>query len=164
VNSFWTDSRIKLDSSQIQLFQSELSHIEQEKLSSTAWSQMFLNSRENKFLFDILRPRDDETFIDWRRRYPDLLKEAFHRSPKSLELAASEWKSFTYQFLKDRDNPPFIEIQEGLGIYGRSPFLRRLKRFSQRRLNMMWDAISEPWRKVCRKGEIIDLKRYRAYV
>jgi len=151
-DSFWRDWEIKLNSTQTQLFQSELSRIEQEKLSSTAWSRMFLQSRENRFLHEILRPRDGDTFAHWRRRYPDLLEEALHRSPESLKLAASEWKSFTDQFFRDRpvlDNPQFVEIQEGLGIYGRSPLernLRRLKRIAQKKLNVLSDAICKRWR------------------
>lgn len=157
-DSFWTDSKIKLNSNQTQLFQSELSRIEQEKLSSSTWSRMFLHSRENRFLFDILRPRVGETFTDWRRRYPDLLEEALYRSSESLALAASEWKSFTDQFFRDRpvlDNPQFVEIQEGLGLYGRCAFertLRRLKRTAQKKLNVLWDEICERWSKVWQKG------------
>ena len=124
---------------------------------------MFLHSRENRFLFDILRPRVGETFTDWRRRYPDLLEEALHRSSESLDLAASEWKYFTDQFFRDHpvlDNPQFVEIQEGLGLYGRWVFertLRRLKRTAQKRLNVFWDEICEGWGKGWQKG-----RKYRS--
>ena len=45
---------LKLDTKLDVLFQQELSCIEWEKSSFTKWSQMFLHSKENKFLFDIL--------------------------------------------------------------------------------------------------------------
>lgn len=100
-------------------FRSELSRLEQEKSSSTDWSQMFLRSRENAFLFDILRVGRD--FIRLREKYPELLAEAVLRTPARLDLAAVEWKSFAEENYLNKglpipDYPRYIQIQEALGL------------------------------------------------
>lgn len=100
-DTLWESPLIELDSKQVQLFQDELSRIEQEKWSSTEWSQMFLHSMENKFLFEILRPRKGSSFENWRLKYPEFLEEALHRSPKALEFAAYEWKAFADKMFAD---------------------------------------------------------------
>jgi hypothetical protein len=139
-------SRFILDSNQDILFQSELHRIEREKLSSTEWSRMFLKSKENAFLNNLLQPRQGCTFVKLQQKYPKFMADALDRSPEALNLAASEWKYFTYDVFESRgipvpDLPQYVEIQEGLGIYGRSNFertLRKLKRASQKWLNVVW--------------------------
>jgi hypothetical protein len=84
-----------------------------------------------------------------RRKYPDLLAEALHRNPETLALAASEWKSFVDEYFPEGnytvpDRSQYVEIQEALGIYGRSKFertFRRIKRTAQNRLNMFLDGL-----------------------
>lgn len=46
---------LKFDAEQDELFQQELRRLEQQNSGSTKWSQMFAYSKENQFLFDILR-------------------------------------------------------------------------------------------------------------
>jgi len=102
---------------------------------------------ENKFLFDILRPRKGIGIADLQWKYPELMAEAIHRSPETLEGAVSEWKVFTELF-RDRGLPvpycsQYIEIQ-GLGIYGRSSLervLRRFKRTIKYRFGVLWDKL-----------------------
>jgi hypothetical protein len=82
-------SEIKLDSKRVQFFQSELSRLEQESFASTKWSQMFLHSKENRFLFFLLRPRKGAYL---RREYPEILSEALYRSHETLGLAVrGQW-------------------------------------------------------------------------
>ena len=137
-------SEAKLDSKQAQFFQSELSRLEQESFSSTEWSQMFLHSKENQFLFFILRPRKGMTFAYLRQEYPEILSEALHRSPETLGLAASEWKAFTNNYFVSRgrpvpDWPQYVEIEEALALHELSLFetvLRRFKRTAQKWLKI----------------------------
>jgi hypothetical protein len=107
---------------------------------------MFLQSEENRFLFKILRPRKIGYHLrDLRSEFPKIFDEAVHRSQETLEMAESEWELFADEFYRNRgllvpDWPNYVEIQEGLGIYGRSPFerkLRKLKRRIQRQLNLL---------------------------
>ena len=118
---FRSDPEVKLNETQPRLFQKELTCIEQEK-SSTEWSRMFLHSRENKFLYDTLMGGN---FTDIQWKYPEPLAEAFHRSPQTLTLAASQWKEFTNEYFGGKDGsvpglPLYVEIQECLGINGGS--------------------------------------------
>ena len=59
-----------------------------------------LHSRENRFLFDILRI--GLNFLELREIYPDLLAEALYRSSENLALAASEWRAFAAEFNLDK--------------------------------------------------------------
>jgi hypothetical protein len=121
--------QLKLDSDLDDLFQQELRRMEQEKSSSTEWSQMFRHSEENLFMAAILRwgyklPR-------LQQLYPYLLAKALERSPERVARAVSEWKAFVDEcyLSKDRavpDYPEFIEIQEAIRKYGRSKFVGML--------------------------------------
>ena len=142
---FPEESGIKLDGNLDEFFKQELSRIEQERSSSTEWSQMFVHSKENLLLFDILRLGNG--FRELRKNHADLLVEVLHRSTEKLALAATEWKAFTHEFYIDQglpvpDYPQFVEIQEALGLYGQSQFertFRRLKRTFLKRWNMLFD-------------------------
>ena len=135
----------KLDSNLDDLFQRELRRIEQEKSSSTEWSQMFMHSRENLFLFEILLT--DRNFLQLRKIYPDLLAQALCRSSENIALVASEWRAFASRFYLDinytiPDYPDLVEIQESLGIYGRSKlerWSRKLRRNALRQWNIFID-------------------------
>ena len=106
---------------------------------------MFLHSRENRFLFDILRM--GRNFLELREIYPDLLAEALHRFSENLTLTASEWRAFTADFYLDKnltipDYPEYVEIQEALGICGRfklERWFRKLKRNALKRWNVFID-------------------------
>lgn len=144
---------IRLDSKQDRLFQEELYNIEQERRSSNELSQMFLHSVENKLLFEILRPREGSDFVLLRKKYPQLFAEALRRSSQALAFAASEWNAFADETFRNQglpvpDWPQYVEIQEGLGLYGRSSMerlLRKFKRLIQRRLDLLWDGIHQFW-------------------
>jgi hypothetical protein len=129
-------SEAKLDSKQARFFQSELSRLEQESFSSTEWSQMFIHSKENQFLFFLLRPRTGMTFAYLRQEYPEILSEALHRSPETLGLAASEWKAFKNNYFVSRGRPvpdwtQYVEIEEALALHELSLFKITLKRFKR---------------------------------
>lgn len=140
----------KLNEMQIQMFLDELTRIEQNNRGTNELAQLFRQSTENKFLFDILRPRPEFTFQKLRRQYPRLMADALRRSKQSIDLAASQWNIFTTEMYTDRgqpipDWPQYIEIQEGLGLYGRSRLERvgrKLKRRAQKWLDILWDKIS----------------------
>ena len=155
IEEFWDFPEARLDGKQIELFRYELRRIEQEKSSSTEWSQMFLQSKENKFLYDILNWGCSLPFL--QQKYPELLAEALRRTPDTLTLAAFEWKTFADAYFIRRnhsvpDLPLYVEIQEALGIYGRSRLeraFRQIKRRAQKHLNVLFDglrsAISKVW-------------------
>ena len=116
---------------------------------------MFLHSKENRFLFDILRL--GHGFPRLRKDYPELLAEILYRSSETLPLAESEWTTFADEFyitlgLEVPEYPQYLEIQEALGLYGRSQFeriLRRLKRNGLKRWNVFVDKI---WPKIRKKS------------
>jgi len=137
----------KLDNNLDDLFQQELRRIELEKSSSTEWSQMFLHSKENIFLFEILLT--DHKFLELREIYPDLLAQVLYRSSENLALAASEWRAFASQLYLDRnctipDYPDFVEIQEALGIYGRSKVERWLWKL-RRNVLRLWNIFIDKY-------------------
>jgi hypothetical protein len=124
-----------LDDENVQFFNSELTRVELERSSSTNLSQMYLHSEENLFLSEILFRRVDFRFLRWR--HPLLLLEALRRSPETIAMAALLWAEFSNLFYIGRgrpvpDLPQYVEIQEGLGIYGRSPIERSLRKFKRR--------------------------------
>lgn len=137
-------SESKLDNKQVQFFQSELTRLEREYFSSTEWSQMFLYSRENQFLFFLLRPRKGMTFAYLKQEYPEIVSEALHRSPETLGLAFSEWKAFKNSCFISRgrpvpDWPQYMEIEEAFALHELSSFeiiLRRFKRTAQKWLKI----------------------------
>jgi hypothetical protein len=106
---------------------------------------MFLRSRENIFSLFILRCGLD--FLQLRRHFPDLLAEALHRSPENIALAAAEWGTFSAKFYLNANRtvpgyPEYVEIQEALGIYGRSGLehcARKVKRFAIKRWDIFID-------------------------
>jgi hypothetical protein len=111
------------------LFQQELRRIEQEKSSSTEWSQMFHHSKENHFMAVILRwgyelPRLQQV-------YPDLLAKALERSPERIARAVSEWKAFTDELYLSKgpvpNYPEYMEIQEAIEKYKRSNLVRMIQ-------------------------------------
>lgn len=82
------------------------------------------------FLREILFHGANLDFLN--RRYPELLLEALERSSENLALAASLWTEFSHTFFTSRDRgvpdlPLYVEIQEGLGIYGRGWIERFLR-------------------------------------
>jgi len=125
-----------LADSQEQRFREEITRLEKERLQRAPWlSHHFWNSRENLFLFDVLRPRIGSTFADLEIKYPDLLPLALKRSPGTWKAAAAEWEYFVNligeagaSYLRA---PFYVEIQEGLGLYGKNAlerFVRMIKR------------------------------------
>ena len=140
--------------------------IEWEKSSSTQWSQMFLHSKENRFLFDILR--SGHSLLTLRKEYPDLLTEILYRSSERLALAKSEWIAFIDEHyirsgLQVPEYSQYVEIQEALGLYGRSQFertLRRLKRIGLKRWNVFLDKI---WPKAQRLGRRVERNERQSY-
>jgi hypothetical protein len=139
--AFYSNSEMSSDLEKF--FYYTIQGIELEKTSSTTISDMYKFSQENRFLWLIVGP----VVMDLRRlhrEYPELVDEALERSPENLASAAREWKSFASHWNNPGDpipdHPSFVEIQEGLGLYGRTPLersLRRIKRTAQKRLNVL---------------------------
>ena len=130
-----------------ELFRQELSRIELERSSSTEWSHMFLHSKENLFLFYVLRKGFN--FITLRHDHPEFLEEALLRNSTTLALAAVEWKAvvedhFLSKGLSIPRCPLYVQIQEGLGLYGRWEWerkVRKIKRQAQKRLALFVDHL-----------------------
>jgi hypothetical protein len=140
----WSENWVKLSSEQAQLFQTELTRIEKTRSSSDQISQLFLDSEENCFLFDVLSLYMGIEHLE--RRHPRILKEALHRSTETLAMATAEWKTFSDEVYGNRglavpDLPEYVEIQETLGLYGRTQLertLRKMRRKLQRRWNLLF--------------------------
>ena len=84
----------------------------------------------------------------------NFLAEALHRSPETLEQAASEWEAFADELFRNKgrvipDWPQYVEIQEGVGIYGS---WRRLKRRALKWWNVLWDELCQSGRKGRKTG------------
>ena len=124
-------------------FQTELTRIEKDRSSSSEFSHMLLHSREHMFLREILFHAANLDFLNLR--YPDLMSEALERSSENLALASALWTEFSHTFFTSRgwevpDLPLYVEIQEGLGIYGRG-WMRRIKGQLTRSLHAFFDKI-----------------------
>jgi hypothetical protein len=112
---------LKFDAEQDELFQQELRRLEQQNSGSTKWSQMFAYSKENQFLFDILRLGCYFTIL--KVKHPKLLSEALLRNSQTISEAAAVWEEFTQEeyFRKGLDvpaHPLFVRIEEELGLRG----------------------------------------------
>jgi hypothetical protein len=131
-----------------QMFQEEISRLEQVRTPGISrFSNHLRNSRENLFLFDILHePLDIESLTS---KYPDLMPVALTRSPGALKGAATEWKHLSdFHIQVDGqvpDFPLYIEIQEGLGLYGRNA-LERFLRMVKRRMQSKWKKVLHRFR------------------
>ena len=146
--SFWrSDPRYSLNKENVQFFQTELIRLEQQTSSSSNLSHMLLHSREHMFLREILLHCKDFPFL--KLRHPELLSEALERSSKNMAIAASLWAEFSNTFYTSRgrpvpDLPLYVEIQEGLGIYGRGSlerFVRKIKMKLTKSLNVFLDKL-----------------------
>jgi len=130
-------------------FQTELSRMEQ-TTSSTNLSQMLMHSRENMFLSEVLLRSADFRFLRWR--HSEILSKALRRSSENMAMASSQWGEFSNLFYISRGRPVpkiplYVEIQEGLGVYGRGPlerFLRKCRRGLEKRLNVWLDKVFGP--------------------
>jgi hypothetical protein len=68
---------------------------------------------------------------------PNTLKEALQRTPETLTRATGVWKDMTDRFFRNLgrpvpDWPGFVEIQEELGIYGKTAIHRAARRITRR--------------------------------
>ena len=84
---------------------------------------MFIHSKENRFLFDILHRGD--TLSRLRGNHPKLLSEALLLNHDTIAIAAVEWKVFveeTYlsKTLGISDYTQFTQIREAVDLYGSS--------------------------------------------
>jgi hypothetical protein len=131
--------KLYLNKTQNAIFFKELHRIESERLSSDYLSTLCQDSERNLFLYFLYGNLNDlEVFrgTSLEVRVYDLLD----RSPERLARAASEWKLFSQKFFINRgrpvpDWPLYVEIQEGLGIYGNSR-LHRLQRVLKRKVQL----------------------------
>ena len=97
---------------------------------------------------------------------PNTMKEALQRNPETLTHATGVWKDMTDRFFRDLGRPVpgwpgFVEIQEELGIEGKSAVhcaARRIKRRAQMVWRRMIDELSVKFPKSR------SLKRKRCYL
>jgi hypothetical protein len=152
----WALDPVFLADSQEQRFRQEITRLEKERLQGAPWlSHHLLNSRENLFLFDVLRPRIGSTFAGLAIKYPDLLSLALKRSPGTWKSAAAEWEYFVSLIGEAGapylQTPFYVEIQEGLGLYGRN-VLERFVRMIKRRGYSKWKRLLHRFRKAPHPG------------
>jgi len=95
-------------------------------------SRHISDSRMNRFLYSLTCYGFDGDIGGLKKYYSNELAKALVPTKQLLARAALEWENFTTNwFVKQGrpvpDWPPYIEIQEGLGIYGKGKlsFLRR---------------------------------------
>jgi hypothetical protein len=141
-------SGLELDPEVDDLFKQELHRLELENSSSSNWSQMFLHSRQNLFVFDILRI--GYSFTKLKEIHPDIFSEALARTSIRIEQAAAEWKSFAQEKYLSKglvipDYPQFVQIQEALGLYGRSKLERALRRIKSS-IRKQWYVIFDRYK------------------
>jgi hypothetical protein len=116
--------------------------MEEKTSRSTNFSQMLLHTRENMFLSDILLQGVKLETLRWS--HPEILSNALQWSSENMEMAASLWAEFSNLFYTSRGRqvpelPLFVEIQEGLGVYGRGPIEKCLRKF-----NVLLDKLFGP--------------------
>lgn len=138
----------KFTVSRAELFQDEFELIEYQQSSSNQLSQLYHQSELSLFLIRI-------SIWGWRLPalqlyFPKLLVKAPDKSPATLSGIASEYESLAIEFFhKSRppvaDWPQFVEIQQGLEIYGKTGYhrlCRKVKMNAQRQLKYIFDQIS----------------------
>jgi hypothetical protein len=121
---------------QDELYRQTILRIEDNMTSNHDLSQLYLVSRENLVLSRIFAHLWDLPLL--MKHYEDILAEPLTRSPKNLEAARAQWDNLVDVRFRKRgrglpDWPNFIEIQEGLEIYG-SRLKRRIKRMWQKQV------------------------------
>ena len=141
-DTFDTDGLdLRIDPKQSVFFHQELTRIEKERTWIYSLSELYLESRKSRFLERLLTKRHWD-FPLLQQHYDDLLASALEPSPEALSAAADAWEWFKYSYfgkyrLPVPDWPVYVEIQEGLGIYGRTwahRYGRRVKRVAQRHM------------------------------
>jgi hypothetical protein len=132
---FQTDPHIRLAPEQAEYFQEELTRIEYERSGLNEISQQFLLSSENVVLSEFLTRAISLPGL--HQDHPRVLREALRRTPETVALAAAEWKAFSEEHylrkgLSIPEWPQYIEIQESLGLYGRTPRERNMRKLKRR--------------------------------
>lgn len=140
-----------LDREQDNLFLQELARIEKERSDFDTLSTIYANSDENQFIERVLfwTPSINLVFLDVL--FPDYFEKAIQRTPEALALAASEWEKLTTTYYRQMERPVpdwplYVEIQEGLGILGNTPYhrtQRTLKRKLRRQAKFVLETLSE---------------------
>jgi hypothetical protein len=140
--------KLYLNKTQDAIFFKELRRIESEHLSSDYLSTLCQDSTRNLFLYYLYaygHVNDLEVFrgVGFSQFVDDLLD----RSPERLARASSEWKLFSQKFFINRGRPVpdwamYMEIQEELGIYGKSR-LHRLRRVLKRKVQLGLKSVLE---------------------
>jgi hypothetical protein len=140
----------KVTVSHSQSFAAEFERMERQRPSSNNLSQLYdHNSRLSLFLDRILVR--GHTLPQLELAFPELLRDGLQSSPDVLSHVSSEWQSFAEEFFISRgrpvpDWPQYVEIKEGLGIYGRTKYHRqgrKLKQAVQRRLKSVFHRLCE---------------------
>jgi hypothetical protein len=136
---------VKLDSEIDKLFQQELSRIEREKRSSTEWSQMFLHSQENSFLYNVLHM--GMGFTKLKELHPRLLAEALRRSPDRITRALSEWEEFTEELYTARNHtvPEYLQDLESLSKRPPSTLFGRIRQSLKETFTRLGIFFGRPW-------------------
>jgi hypothetical protein len=113
-----------LNSAQEDEFHQELTRLEREHSNSSVLSQFYTESKENFFLELLLSGRN---LADLHKYRPKELAAALKRTPQKILDTKREWQDFTRIFFTSQGRPvpswpAYVEIQQGLGILGRSKY------------------------------------------
>jgi hypothetical protein len=141
---------------QDELYLQTILRIEENRTSSDDLYQLYRKSRENLVLSRILRAHMGLPSL--MKYYGDIVAEPLMKTQNNLDAARIEWDKLVNESFHQRgrgvpDWPIFIEIQEGLGIYG-SRLKRRLMKLWQKQVFRTVNVLSAEfpsWKWAARK-------------
>ena len=133
-----------------QVFQMELERLDQAFPASQRFAHLYYNTSQEAMLLGwiIDKTADVETL---RKVNATLVDEILDRSPENLSRITAQWQSFTDVFFIRRGRPvpewrQYVEIQEALGLVGRSSYNRygrSMRRLGQSLLVKVLEVVSQ---------------------
>jgi hypothetical protein len=130
-------------------FQEEIERLDRLRPSAQRLSHLYNSSHSNEALFlhvTLVTPLNTTRLA---KINATLVEKILERSPENLANIASQWHSFTEQFFTSKgrpvpDWPQYVNVQEELGIFGKTPghrYGRRIRRLAQEQLKNALDVV-----------------------
>jgi len=131
------------------VFQEELERRDQVRPLSQPLSNLYKSHHSKDALLLCLILDQMADLEELRKVNATLLDQILDRSPQNMAQITSQWKSFTEEFFTSRgrpvpDWPQYVNIQEELGMMGKTVFHRygrRVKRLAQGSLKNIFEAV-----------------------